>query len=571
MTQVLQQLELCPVCQRSFPISMIEAHINECLDNVTAQTVSASSPSQRQPPSQLQAVLEEQRRREELENERLLAELLAREREEVERQREQENSAECVLCEKRLSLEKFWFLSECEHYFCHECLRAYVLRKVEERKCSEIACVTCHRALAQGDLKALLTPQEFERYLTTSVEEVTASPQYTRCPNPQCQLIVERVQTSGEGRRGSDQQRTKTEREKGLDGPPLSEEAIAHRNEFRFRCRQCQTEYCAQCRVTPYHLGFTCEKWKTYLNAQHCRYCNVQLTNTNRARNYELLCINPECQTKAQYGCHRRLSCGHLCNGIANETHCPPCLICNETADEFCAICYVEGLRQAPYIRLECGHDFHYECVRQKIVKRWSGAVVSFAFLECPRCRRRIAHPALQKELGPVLALYQDIEAKALTRLKYMNLDNAKEIKEPGQPFFNNPTGFALHKFCYYICYKCQKPYFGGERACNAEQRVGDFDPTELVCGGCSNSGNSDFCPKHGKEYIEYKCRFCCNVACWFCWGTTHFCDQCHQKATKISRKPKHELPKCNCNVKHPPNGEEFCLGCTLCRLQSDF
>jgi hypothetical protein len=37
-----------------------------------------------------------------------------------------------------------------------------------------------------------------------------------------------------------------------------------------------------------------------------------------------------------------------------------------------------------------------------------------------------------------------------------MNLDNAKEIKEPGQPFYNNPTGFALHKFCYYICYKCQ-------------------------------------------------------------------------------------------------------------------
>jgi hypothetical protein len=72
-------------------------------------------------------------------------------------------------------------------------------------------------------------------------------------------------------------------------------------------------------------------------------------------------------------------------------------------------------------------------------------------------------------------------------------------------------------------------------------------------------------------DFSEYKCRFCCNVACWFCWGTTHFCDACHRRATEMSRKPQHELPKCTCNVKHPPNGVEFCLGCSLCRLQTDF
>lgn len=35
---------------------------------------------------------------------------------------------------------------------------------------------------------------------------------------------------------------------------------ILWRNENRFRCRECQTEFCASCHKTPYHLGFTCEK-----------------------------------------------------------------------------------------------------------------------------------------------------------------------------------------------------------------------------------------------------------------------------------------------------------------------
>ncbi len=60
----------------------------------------------------------------------------------------------------------------------------------------------------------------------------------------------------------------------------------------------------------------------------------------------------------------------------------------------------------------------------------------------------------------------------------------------------------------------------------------GAFDPTELVCGGCSPwSGDID-CPKHGKDFIEFKCRFCCSVAVrtvswggvWMQWVTLPVC-----------------------------------------------
>jgi hypothetical protein len=43
-------------------------------------------------------------------------------------------------------------------------------------------------------------------------------------------------------------------------------------------------------------------------------------------------------------------------------------------------------------------------------------------------------------------------------------------------------------------------------------------------------------CPKHGTDYLEYKCRYCCSVAVFFCFGTTHFCNACHDdfQARKI-------------------------------------
>ena len=47
-------------------------------------------------------------------------------------------------------------------------------------------------------------------------------------------------------------------------------------------------------------------------------------------------------------------------------------------------------------------------------------------------------------------------------------------------------AAFAMHKFAYYQCFKCGKPYYGGDYQC-AEAGGGDqFDPSELLCGACS-------------------------------------------------------------------------------------
>jgi len=235
---------------------------------------------------------------------------------------------------------------------------------------------------------------------------------------------------------------------------------------------------------------------------------------------------------------------------------------------DFCNICWVEDLGSAPCIQLDCGHIFHHSCATSKISNGWSGARISFGFLDCALCKKQMSHPALASDLKPLLQLYEQVKAKAIQRLQFLKLDKSKEITNAQSPYFNAPEKYALYHFSYFTCFKCKNPYFGGERACEGNQMM-EFDPKELVCGGCSDSTGKDDCQKHGKDYIEYKCKFCCNVAIWFCWGNTHFCDECHKKASTIAKVPKKDLPKCSCKLKHPPNGEEFSLGCGLCTSDS--
>jgi len=101
-------------------------------------------------------------------------------------------------------------------------------------------------------------------------------------------------------------------------------------------------------------------------------------------------------------------------------------------------------------------------------------------------------------------------------RLEYEGLHKSEAITMPGARFHNDPAGFAMNRYAYYVCYKCKKvrhkssfffklfdivqgllinscsficqAYFGGEARCDAEAGQGDdYDPSELICGACSD------------------------------------------------------------------------------------
>jgi len=73
-----------------------------------------------------------------------------------------------------------------------------------------------------------------------------------------------------------------------------------------------------------------------------------------------------------------------------------------------------------------------------------------------------------------------------------------------------------MARLSYYVCFKCKLPYFGGLKECgNNLEAAGAYKPEDLVCGKCANEllGGKTNCPTHGQDYIEFKCKWCCDVA----------------------------------------------------------
>ena len=264
---------------------------------------------------------------------------------------------------------------------------------------------------------------------------------------------------------------------------------------------------------------------------------------------------------------------------------CWPCLyslgLPSKGSDDVCLICFTEPLSAAPVIFLGCNHIFHLDCCRTFLSKRWFGPRITFGFCQCPICKAHMVHDDLSDLLSPINLLMRDVRRKALTRLQYEKQDKCEAITLKGSPFYSDPAGFAMHHYAYYLCHKCGKAYFGGEARCDLEAEFDpDYDPKELICGACLGGPREQNCLKHGTEFLEYKCRYCCSIAVWFCLGSTHFCNLCHSDHVRITRMSRASFPKCpvgpgcvqlggkECplRLKHPPTGDEFSLGCGACR-----
>ncbi|KAE9549406.1 hypothetical protein FO519_007385 [Halicephalobus sp. NKZ332] len=303
-----------------------------------------------------------------------------------------------------------------------------------------------------------------------------------------------------------------------------------------------------------------------------CRFCSNKLSTDETLLG---ICSHVDCIQLASEACNKILSCGHFCGGIKDEENCLPCFICEKSeskqdTDDLCVICFVDRLGGAPCIKLSCGHLFHFKCVKTVLEKRWAGPRILFRFMHCPLCNALIEHESLEELLTPLKKLHQDVSEKAKMRLEYDGFPKT-EIQDP--------ETFAMEKYVYVLCSKCGKAYFGGESSCQeALESSTDYNPEDLLCGACSDVAGAEVCGRHGAEYLEYKCRFCCSVAVYFCFGSTHFCAGCHGDFQRLMPLAKHQLPQCpvgprcvqlegeECplKVQHPPTGEEFSLGLSI-------
>jgi E3 ubiquitin-protein ligase MYCBP2 len=199
-----------------------------------------------------------------------------------------------------------------------------------------------------------------------------------------------------------------------------------------------------------------------------CRFCS-----SPGANRLTQVCDNVDCRSNVAIACSQtHTDCAHLCGGVVGEKQCLPCMKCardtrlRQDADDLCVICFTDRLGAAPCVLLQCGHVFHYACVRQSLTKRWHGPRITFAFMRCPLCQTSIVHETLEDLLQPLQVLYNDVVSKAKIRLEYDGLAKAPAVVNTSSQFHNDPLSYALEKYMYVLCSKCGKAYYGGEAQC---------------------------------------------------------------------------------------------------------
>ena len=197
----------------------------------------------------------------------------------------------------------------------------------------------------------------------------------------------------------------------------------------------------------------------------------------------------------------------------------------------------------------------------------------------CPICNIMFdidSLPELQKMINENKKLYEAIKEMSLKRLKFENLDKDPRLTDIKSPRFNKKEIFEMRSLSYFMCYICKKPYFAGRKECGKDPNryIDDSNSNnklQCICGKDSyltNVAGKNNCLKHGKDFIEYKCRYCCKIAAFFRWGITHFCEDCYKRQNMgddITKYPKEKLSKINketCEVggNHAINGKNLLL-----------
>jgi len=323
---------------------------------------------------------------------------------------------------------------------CKTCVRSNVrewisLRENDEKSSSDYSI---------RDLRHILSKQEFNNFVEISLNNLLKREPFVSCPK--CKETREFV--SNDLTDASDLNKVYC-----IDGKELDEKGKAHYLSSRLKCRNvnCSISWCRQCKVTPYHLGFDCAEYKVYSTADHCRFCKVALVPKRQCTTWpsetlRFVCNGTECLQKRSQACVEELSCGHACIGVRDELNCPPCptcLDCLQKPDEICNICYTEELGSAPSVMLDCGHIFHYHCVKKRITGGWPSPHITFGFLECPLCNMRITAPMLDTPMRPLRKLYRDLEHRSWKQLTKDISLYKEDMKHEMPDFYENPVGLA--------------------------------------------------------------------------------------------------------------------------------
>lgn len=221
-----------------------------------------------------------------------------------------------------------------------------------------------------------------------------------------------------------------------------------------------------------------------------------------------------------------------------------------EEEEDVCAICY-DSLSDSggkEVIQLTtCGHRWHLECIQQQLehVKPSPAQRLVLTGYRCALCGSTCDHPALRHMTRKTDSLQEKVDAVLKEQLQ---VQTEAELEE------------ARRKYAIYLCSHCEEPYFGGTVDC-ADTADGEVPPEERLCVACAPTRLQQAHCRHPLQHRAYhlwKCRYCCKVASHVCYGTVHFCQDCHDRnSERVARRRQQGGP----NNNEPPS----CLTAISC------
>lgn len=262
--------------------------------------------------------------------------------------------------------------------------------------------------------------------------------------------------------------------------------------------------------------------------------------------------------------CEEVLGCGHKCCGYAGETEHLPCLedgcegggVANgseepvrkkfQSGSDECAIC-LDELKLGVCIQLECGHIWHFACLRDqlRVGQPNKARRLQFTGCCCGMCGQFCEHEKLRDILSVVSTLKTQVSAMALDQARVDQLAESTAVTTVGDAYYNKVLEYALHIYAFYLCSICENPYFGGTVTCGENNDDVDIPAAERLCPNCNDRGGVVCQDNTHQAFYVWKCRYCCSEAKLFCFGNVHFCTECHARSSTLPRGGKLEPKAC--------------------------
>lgn len=159
---------------------------------------------------------------------------------------------ECKICGSELNTENIVALGRCDHVFCQDCFKDYLVVLLSERKIHEVTCpaFNCPVILTDDELRLYFASTDYEKYQRFLKEiELEKNPNLRWCPQISCS---------------------------GYDYGAMDKR--------RLTCNQCGFSYCFYCLET-WHQAGKCkaegerklDRWAKSHNAKFCPYCRARI------------------------------------------------------------------------------------------------------------------------------------------------------------------------------------------------------------------------------------------------------------------------------------------------------